>query len=585
MHSLNSGHDNILFFYPANPRVFSRRLLFTFLAHLHAFVSCLTPIAGRANADTAKDPPRNPPCASCAAAEARSNTSRTSSVAGSIGCEAQKNRDLVLEGLLRWVVDAHFRRCSRLLQASLLRAVCDGVRQVLGVAGVETPTVFPTPPYFPLACRLLLVFIGGLSGDGGVEVAAFYQDLSKDELRNLQPRSKSKPTAKGALRRVDSTVAVGRELPVLAAYVGHLCLCRHINDDVVSAHFFWLVRQALAIFRVVEAAETQEPPSSESNKYSRTDAECALRSLCYVLVLLLTRPNRGRGNSAVIVPEGAGNLLEIIFDSDARPMSWLPRPLAVAAVGVLQRAGHLQLTRPEVLFGPPPRRRPILQETGGDAERCSAGRKASDGKDALASMSSRLYSTDGFDFHSACAAFPRSWELAEAGMDVCLPSIRNQPKFDDVSHNTSSETEDSASDLEHSGEEDRPSVDNGWKRVPDEVVLRVFSFLTPKRVCRISCVERAWRDLGGVGRLWRHFFEARWPLRILESEDDLVRLSIAMLNIPKVGGSKRKRKRASSARAFHVCHWEPLEVWGSTYYDLNIVVVSVYFMWDVVLEH
>ncbi|CAN0420901.1 unnamed protein product, partial [Ectocarpus sp. 12 AP-2014] len=48
--------------------------------------------------------------------------------------------------------------------------------------------------------------------------------------------------------------------------------------------------------------------------------------------------------------------------------------------------------------------------------------------------------------------------------------------------------------------------------VPDEVTLRVFSFMTPKRVCRLACVDRAWRELLMVSGVWRPFFEARWPL-------------------------------------------------------------------------
>ncbi|CAN0276529.1 unnamed protein product, partial [Ectocarpus sp. 12 AP-2014] len=51
---------------------------------------------------------------------------------------------------------------------------------------------------------------------------------------------------------------------------------------------------------------------------------------------------------------------------------------------------------------------------------------------------------------------------------------------------------------------------NGWGRVPDEVTLRVFSFMTPKRVCRLACVDRAWRELLMVSDVWRPFFEARW---------------------------------------------------------------------------
>ncbi|CAN0549543.1 unnamed protein product, partial [Ectocarpus sp. 8 AP-2014] len=60
---------------------------------------------------------------------------------------------------------------------------------------------------------------------------------------------------------------------------------------------------------------------------------------------------------------------------------------------------------------------------------------------------------------------------------------------------------------------------------PDEVTLRVFSFMTPKRVCRLACVDRAWRELLTVSGVWRPFFEARWPLTAIGSDLDLVEVS------------------------------------------------------------
>lgn len=482
----------------------------------------------------------------------------------------------MLEALLRWVVDAHFRRCSRLLQVSIHRAVIDGAQQALDAsAGANLST---SPPYFPLACKMLLAFVGGISGDGGVEVAAFLQHRCRDELRHFLTRltrsSRAGSSAAG-FAVVPANAAAGQEFPVLQAYVGHLCLCRYISDATVSVHLLWLTRQALAIFRFVDAPRIEgggggggEMPSSGSNTPSHVDAMVALSSLCHSLALLLTRPKREKDTRGAVVLEGVGNLLEIIFDSDARPLSALPRPLAEAAVGALQDAGHLQLVRLEALLGPCPDR-PSQRQRAND----EAGRGATDvpvaslsGQDGVMSKPARGSVFGEVDFVRAPVAFQKSWGLVETGVEKSLPSpsLSSQMKRvveDECWSDAEGLSPDSAEFYEDCADESRSrSTENDWERVPDEVALRVFSFLTPKRVCRLACVERAWRDLLRVSRVWRPLFEARWPLRMLESDEELTEVSVALLEVPAEGGPKHKRKRVAMAQTSNVYHWEILEV-------------------------
>ncbi|CAM9856276.1 unnamed protein product [Ectocarpus fasciculatus] len=483
-------------------------------------------------------------------------------------CSAQEKRDVVLEGMLRWAVDVHFRQCSRLLQASLNRAVCDGVRQALVAA--EVSRRHASPPSFPPGCRLLLSFVGGLAGDGGAQIAGFLRERCGTELRRFLTRGRSKPssgTARG--RRYADTCtamggAVGRrqpELPMLDAYVGHLCLCRHVSDPLATTHLLWLARQALAALRMLDIPEESAPETTAApERRKRSDFAAVLASLSYALALLLTRPKRD-GFCRSTMPETAGNLLEIVFDSDARPLSCVPRPLAEAAIDVLKEAGHLELARSDELLRPakargllPPRgsRRGEPNATG-CREESKLGPVAATATEEGASFAS------GIDFQRASLAFRNSWSLAAAGVDSQLPSTSRSDRTrrgdgggDSLDNTDSSDDDDDSTegDVDGAG----AIAGNGWGRVPDEVTLRVFSFMTPKRVCRLACVDRAWRELLMVPGVWRPFFEARWPLTAIGSDQDLVGVSDRLLS-EGVGSARKSAKRKRRHGKIGVVHW------------------------------
>lgn len=470
----------------------------------------------------------------------------------------------MLEGMLRWAVDAHFRRCSRQLQASLNRAVCDGVRQALDAP--ELSSRHASPPCFPPGCRILLSFVGGLAGDGGAQIASFLRERCGAELRLFLARVRSTPARSGAVRQRCSdstpwTMARRRRpaLTVLGAYVGHLCLCRHVSDPLAGRHLAWLARQALAVLRLLES----RPESG--------DMAAVLTSLSHALALLLTRPQRGgsKNSSTMTVPESSGSLLEILFDSDARPLSSVPWPLAEAAVRVLKGCGHLQLTHPEELL------RPLMLEvpTRSRREERSVSREAGLVAAVRTVESDSASFTDCVGFRRASVAFRNSWSLAAAGIDPQLPLMNRKRDFDDTGDDGGGDggsVDSDGTDID-TDEEDAAAdlvVGSGWGRVPDEVALRIFSFMTPKRVCRLACVDRAWRELLMVPRVWKPFFEARWPLSPIDVEDDLAGVADKLVaeGLGSNGEGKSKRKRAKTGVIF----WRIPEV----RYDTFVLVPS-----------
>lgn len=471
---------------------------------------------------------------------------------------------MVLEALMRWIVDAHFRRCSRSLQLSVHRTVCDGVQQALNTAA--NASLSASPPCFPLACRLLLAFVGGLAGDGGVQIAAFLQHRCSDELRHFLTRLTCCRTVGSVSSRavVAANTRVGPVFPVLQAYIGHLCLCRHVSDSTASAHLLWLTRQALAVYRLLETAGAgEELGASARANHTRlhADAMVVLSSLCRSVALLLTRSSLQReGSCKDVVLGSAGNLLEIIFDSDVRPLSTLPRSLAAAVVDALQDAGHLQLTRLDALLGPCPSRS-SQQHLGNPYDVTILSEQ-----DGVVSEPRRDPFTDGVEFAQGRVAFQKSWELVEAGVEQSLPPPRLSSKMkrriagESWCDAEGSDCDSVESDESHADQGNPDSMENVWEHVPEEVALRVFSFLTPKRICRLACVERTWRDLLRTTRVWRPLCEARWPLTMLKGEEELATVSAALLEVQAEGGPRHKRKRAALAQGSQVYHWGNLEV-------------------------
>lgn len=481
------------------------------------------------------------PCAACAAAGAPSDeaTNAVASGARPLQCEASEKRDLVLEGLLRWAVDVHFRRCSRLLQASLHRAVFDGVRQALDAASMHSRP--SSGPSLPAACRLLLSFLGGLAGDGGLEVASFLQRRCSAELRVFLSHLRCPSwSTEVSGRRCSPAGVLGTALPMLEGYVGHLCLCKHVSDAAAAAHLLWLSHEAISVFRMLDGEATPETVGKEQANEGVT---AVLTSLCHALALLLTRDRRGSNSWDGTVPERAGNVLEIIFDSDARPLGALPRPLAEAAVSVLQGAGFLQLARVDMLLAPSS----VLPQ--------QALKNTSEGASGFEDAE-RLFA-DGFDFRQARVAFKKGWKLASAGVNAYTPVMKSETARESPDDDVSMDVEGNESDSEELDTiRAQSSTENGWERVPDEVTLRVFSFMTTKRVCRLACVDRTWRALLGVARVWRPLFEARWSLKLLESEEDLVGVAAKLL---VTQGSERAGKRKRTRRKSHIVHWQLLD--------------------------
>lgn len=480
-------------------------------------------------------------CSSCVAAGWPRTREESVNVRGSrpLRCATQDTRDIVLQTLLVWVVEAHFRESSALLQASLHRAVFGGIRQALDAASTAAGRV--SPPYFPLACRMLLSVAGRVAGDGGSEVVLFFRELCADELQHFLARPEVFMPPRTARRQaVDDAEQEFPAMPMLEGYVGHLCLCRHVTDEVVASHLVWLSHQALAVSRKLNDLKHADIRVGRT-KSSRGTAGL-LKSLCRALALLLCRRQRDGGGDAP-VPADAGNLLEIIFDSDARPLASLPRPLASAAVDALRKSGFMLLFRSGALF-----RSSIPRSSGKgqiDAEKSN---------DTVEGHSS----TNGVDFCAADFAFRRSWLVTANGVDQYLPQ-----SFKDSNDEGSSADDEGC---ESNGEDwDRESCDSAsvpgdyCVRLPDEVTVRVFSFMTPKRLSRLACVNRSWRELFRVDWIWRPFFETRWPLKTLTSEADLLPgvSKMVLEGVDCSGDGKRKNKRK---RRF-VVHWEtPSEV-------------------------
>lgn len=542
-----------------------------------------------AGAEGQESPPRSP-CVSCVATRVAASAQAEKRGTRPQRCRAQEKRDLVLEGMLRWAVDVHFRRCSGLLQASLSRAVCDGVGQALDAAELS-PGGRTLPPCFPLGCRLLLSFVGGLSGDGGAQATAFLQERCGAELRlviararRFRPPSTAGRRAAGAAIKSAARMLTRRrrrrpDLPVLDAYVGHVCLCRHLSDPLVGRHLAWLARQALAVLRLLHGQDdVASATNTDPKRPNGGEIAAILASLTHALALLLTRPRRNVGSSSTIavVPENAGNLLEIVFDSDARPLSGVSVPLAEAAVDVLKAAGHLRLARSEELLRPPT----TPARPGGVSRRrgvpACAGHVPPGGDDAavvrdetagsVAPGGSAPPFADGIEFCWASVAFKNSWSLAAAGLDTQLPVLRSR-KRDRLEGNDGGD--DDTDSTGYSGGSDADSEDgdpmagNGWGWMPDEVTLRVFSFMTPKRVCRLACVDRAWRELLTVSRVWKPFFEARWPVTVIDSEEDLDGVSSRLLLEGQAlqGELKSKRGRVKTG----VVRWRPLSEVGQMF--------------------
>lgn len=571
-----------------------------------------------AGAEEEQEPCPRSPCVSCAAAGVATGAQAVEKKKGTsqpLRCEAQEKRDLVLEGMLRWAVDVHFRRCSGLLQASLSRAVCDGVRQALDAAelspgGGRTPLGgrrTPPPPCFPLGCRLLLSFVGGLAGDGGARAAAFLQERCGAELRLFLARAHRRfgppsSSASGGGHNASAGTLLAKkqrrrrrpELPVLNAYVGHLCLCRHVSDSLAGRHLVWLARQGLAVLRLLDRQDDVASGATTNTDPTRPEweeiATELLAALTYALALLLTRPKRDVGCASLTtaVPENAGNVLEIVFDSDARPLSGVPIRLAEAAIGVLKEAGHLQLVRSEELLRPPPPPPTPVRPGGGSRGRGAStfaghlappggsGGGGGDDDDARVVVREKKtaapvatagggggggsgvsdaysFASDGIEFVRASVAFGSSWSLAAAGLDPQLPVLRARKRgLAEVIDGDDQDDDDSDAGSENGGS----MAGNGWGWVPDEVTLRVFSFMTPKRVCRLACVDRAWRELLAVSRVWRPFFEARWPVMDLDSKEDLEGVSSRLLLEGQVrGGGEMKKKPRRKRVKTGVVRW------------------------------
>ena len=534
-----------------------------------------------------QEPPPRLPCMSCTAIasvgppdKAAAGATQAAGGAQPLRCDAQEKRDLVLEGLLRWAVDVHFRRCSLLLQDSLLRAVCGGARQALDAAAAAEPSsgravaaVAAPGRRFPLGCRLLLSFVGGLAADGGARVASFLQERCGAELRLFLARARGRarvgPPARG--RGCSGARAAGGapparqrrrrwpELPVLEAYVDHLCLSRHVSDTLAATHLGWLAQQALAVvLRLQDGPEDASGAGAaglEGPQHGEVAAAAAatavLVSLSHAVALLLTRPSRGGGSGglAAALTEAAGRALEIVFDSDARPLSGVPVPLAEAAIDALKEAGQLQLARPEELLRPPRTHAPPPSSGAG-----GGGGGAS------------FISGGGTELRRrASVAFSSSWSLAAAGLDTRAPSLGARKRClssainsggDDDEDDDDDDDDDSGSGEDFDAE---PNIGSGWGRVPDEVTLRIFSFMTPKRVCRLACVDRAWRELLMVPRVWRPLFEARWPVAVIDSEEELAGLSRKLLLEGSAGPNRDARRRKRRERN-GVVRWRLPEV-------------------------
>lgn len=357
---------------------------------------------------------------------------------------------------------------------------------------------------------MLLSVVGRVAGDGGGEVVHFLRELCADELQHLLARleiyNMPSRVAKVARRQNDDDDQGFPSMPMLEGYIGHLCLCRHVTNEMLANQLVWLSHQTLDVLRKHEDVRV-------SRMQSNRGTAGLLKSLCRAIALLLSSLCRADAP----VPADAGNLLEIIFDSEACPLASLPRPLASVAVDALRKSGFMLLFRSGASI-------PRSSEKG---------------------QTEAKTSVEGVDFHAADLAFRRSWPITANGVDQYLP----EPLGDDgEGYETNGE------DWEDESCDDSASIPGDYcVRLPDEVTVRVFSFMTPKRLSRLACVNRSWRELFTVDWIWRPFFETRWPLRTLTSEADLPEISKKFLEGVNCSG-ERKRKNIRKKR--FVVHWE-----------------------------
>lgn len=473
-----------------------------------------------------------------------------------LSCDAHKRRDLALESMMRWAVDAHFRRCSRSLQSKFHGAVSDGVQVVLDLTAARVAEHSARArSVCPLACRVLLSFVGGLAGDGGVKVLRFLQDRCAAELRAVLARATASTSGQAVVDgRVSATreMMAGVSLPLLEAYVGHLCLCRHVTDTTAATHLEWLARQALAVVRLLEAAETSCPTSTHARRGDVCEgtASSILRLLCHALALLLTRPQRNlnTGRFAPGLSENVGNLLEIVVDSDARPLAGVPQLLAEAAIDALQKAGYLAMTQMEALLDcpvpeSPPQKSAPHSEGDSGPEGCTTKATARESEESF---------TNGFDFGRASLAFPLGWSLATAGVDSPRP-VKKRTRRTGVERDEGSDSSDGDGDSANEHEFTRAAV-SMWESVPDEVTRRVFLFLTPKRISRLACVNHGWSELIGAEGIWKPLFLARWRVRALGENDDLAAVTNELsLEVDKSAKRRKRRHRRC------LVHWPLLK--------------------------
>lgn len=444
-------------------------------------------------------------CSSCAAVGWPKKREESTNVKENrpLRCATQDTRDIVLRTLLVWVVEAHFRESSALLQESIYRTVFGGIQQALDASSKAAGRV--SPPSFPLGCRMLLSVMGRVAGDGGGEVVHFLQHLCADELQHFLARLEICMPSKFARRQNDDEQGLP-VMPMLEGYIGHLCLCRHVTSEVLASHLVWLSHQTLGVLRKHEGIGVGRTRSNRGTAG-------LLRSLCRGIALLLSSLCRGEAP----VPADAGNLLEIIFDSEACPLASLPRPLASAAVDALRKSGFMLFFR-----------------SGASITRASEK-----------GQTEAETSIEGLDFRAADFVFRRSWPITANGVDQYLP----EPLEDDGKG-----YESNGEDWDDESCDDSASIPGDYcVRLPDEVAVRVFSFMTPKRLSRLACVNRTWRELFKADWIWRPFFETRWPLQTLTSEADLPEVSKKFLEgVDCSGEGKRKNRRK---RRF-VVHWE-----------------------------
>eukprot|EP01121_Diplochlamys_sp_Union-15-3_P018753 TRINITY_DN6898_c0_g1_i2.p1 TRINITY_DN6898_c0_g1~~TRINITY_DN6898_c0_g1_i2.p1 ORF type:complete len:690 (+),score=101.02 TRINITY_DN6898_c0_g1_i2:147-2072(+) len=97
--------------------------------------------------------------------------------------------------------------------------------------------------------------------------------------------------------------------------------------------------------------------------------------------------------------------------------------------------------------------------------------------------------------------------------------------------------------------------------IPYDILLSIFSYLTPEKLCGISLVSKAWHLASRSGALWRQLYSIRWGSGCLKIIEDPSRLVDPEL---KDWYGIFKRRHITQAKTVTLVSYLEEDLWGAT---------------------